>query len=85
MGRGRAATFARFVDFLAAESVGLGADLATVKRLCADDKIAVDLIDRATANPEGRPASGSSPTDTDDNVLSKKRRSPTQASRRSAT
>ena len=34
---------------------GLGTSLETVKRLCKDDKEALDLIDRATQNPTGRP------------------------------
>ncbi len=32
---------------------GLGTDLATIKRLCQDDMVAVDLIDRVTARPHG--------------------------------
>ena len=35
---------------------GLGTDIDTIKRLCEKDKEALDLIDRATQNPNGRPA-----------------------------
>lgn len=48
--------FPSFAAFLgAAVPEGLGADLATVKRLCGDDPEAMDLIDRATQQASHRP------------------------------
>jgi len=34
------------------------ADVPTLRRLCADDVVALDALDRATANGVGRPANG---------------------------
>jgi hypothetical protein len=48
--------FRSFVEFITTPPMaGLGADLALLKRICAEDKVALDLIDRVTTNPNGRP------------------------------
>jgi len=50
---GEVATFDRFDAFvLALPPKGLGADLPLLKRICASDPEAIDLIDKATANPK---------------------------------
>jgi hypothetical protein len=49
-------TFARFEDFVAMHPrEGLGTDMATLRRLCRDDKEAFDLLDRAVLRPAHRP------------------------------
>jgi hypothetical protein len=54
---GEHTSFERFEDFAkAAPLAGLGADLALIKRIVRDDPEALDLLDQATENPEGRPA-----------------------------
>ena len=54
--QGREVVFRSFAEFLAERPPeGLGATLAQVKRLCADDPEAMDLIDQATHNRVGRP------------------------------
>lgn len=46
--------FNRFTEFIAAEPPeGLGAELPAIKRLCANDPTALDLIDQATKRPNG--------------------------------
>lgn len=51
----RPVTFRSFAEFLAERPPeGLGATLAQVKRLCADDPEAMDLIDQATAGRQGK-------------------------------
>lgn len=53
---GERATFRRFVDFVATKPLeGLGADLPTLKRLCADNPAALDALDRVTVQSPGRP------------------------------
>jgi hypothetical protein len=48
--------FQSFMDFVTkAPPAGLGTDLRTLKRLCADDTQATDLIDRAEQRPPGKP------------------------------
>lgn len=50
--------FPSFGAFLAARvPEGLGADPPTIKRLCAGDPEAIDLIDRAEQRPSHRPVS----------------------------
>ena len=45
---GREARFGAFTEFVTATPPeGLGTDVGTVKRLCADDAVALDLIDKA--------------------------------------
>jgi hypothetical protein len=45
-------TFSRFEDFVAMHPLkGLGTDMATLRRLCRDDKEALDLLDRAVLRP----------------------------------
>lgn len=52
--QGREVAFRSFAEFLAERPPeGLGATLAQVKRLCADDPEAMDLIDQASQNPVG--------------------------------
>jgi len=46
----------RFADFVTTPPLdGLGADIALVRRLIADDPEALDLLDHALQNPAGRP------------------------------
>lgn len=46
--------FERFIDFIRTQPLeGLGADLKTLQRLCADDPEALDALDRATKNEPG--------------------------------
>jgi len=54
---GEIATFERFIDFVHTKPLeGLGADLKTLQRLCADDPEAADLLDQAVqGKPTGRP------------------------------
>jgi hypothetical protein len=52
---GRSQHFERFADFVAMPPVeGLGADIPTLKRLCADDPEALDALDQATVGPQGQ-------------------------------
>jgi hypothetical protein len=51
---GQAQHFERFADFVAMPPVeGLGADIPTLKRLCAGDSEAIDALDQATAGRQG--------------------------------
>lgn len=51
---GAPARFKRFVDFVATKPLeGLGADLPTLRRLCADNPAALDALDRATKGRQG--------------------------------
>jgi len=53
---GETIAFDRFDTFVkASPPKGLGSDLAMVKRICADDPEAIDLIDRVTQKHVGRP------------------------------
>lgn len=54
---GERVTFRRFLDFVTTDPLeGLGADMATLRRLCGDNPAALDALDRATQRGEGRPA-----------------------------
>lgn len=53
---GEVVEFERFEQFVEMRTPeGLGADMATIKRLCRDDAEALDLIDQAVQSPVGRP------------------------------
>ena len=53
---GERVTFRRFLDFVTTDPLeGLGADMATLRRLCGDNPAALDALDRATQRGEGRP------------------------------
>lgn len=53
---GERVTFRRFLDFVTTDPLeGLGADMATLRRLCGDNPAALDALDRATTQPQGRP------------------------------
>lgn len=53
---GTPATFSSFKAFVEAQPLeGLGADLATLKRLCAENPAALDALDRVTTQGKGRP------------------------------
>lgn len=55
--RGEHVTHERFADFVAAPPLqGLGATIGLVRRVIADDKEALDLLDRELQRPGGRPA-----------------------------
>lgn len=48
------ARFERFEQFVATDPLeGLGADIPTLRRLCAEDKKALDALDRATGHNQG--------------------------------
>lgn len=62
--RGEHVEHTRFAEFVTTPPMkGIGATVDLVKRVIADDPEAVDLLDRALQNPEGRPK-------TDDNINS---------------
>lgn len=47
----------RFVDFVVTPPLaGLGANVDLVRRMVGDDNEALDLLDQATQNPDGRPS-----------------------------
>lgn len=49
---GEVQRFDRFIDFVIEQPLeGLGADIATLKRLCSGDAAALNAIDRAIQNP----------------------------------
>lgn len=53
-GSGQLVPFESFAAFVAAPPLeGLGADIQMLKRVCANDKDVLDLIDRETTNPVG--------------------------------
>jgi hypothetical protein len=55
---GRVASFRQFIDFVhTPPREGLGADIPTLKRLCADDPEAIDEIDKAVLRSKGNPHS----------------------------
>lgn len=54
--RGERVEYQRFAEFVTTLPLkGLGADVALVRRIVADDTEAMDLLDRALQNPVGRP------------------------------
>jgi hypothetical protein len=56
--RGEHVTYERFADFVATPPLkGLGADIALIERITAEDIITADLLDRALQNPVGHPKS----------------------------
>lgn len=56
---GQRAQFRSFAEFVIADPLeGLGEDIDAIKKLCRDDKEALDLIDLATQNKVGRPVIG---------------------------
>lgn len=51
---GEPAEFTRFIDFVTTEPLeGLGADVRLLKRICQDDKTALDLLDKALKGRQG--------------------------------
>lgn len=55
--RGEHVTHERFADFVSAPPLqGLGATIGLVRRVVADDREALDLLDRELQEPAGRPA-----------------------------
>ena len=62
---GEIQTFRRFEDFVKTPPLeGLGTDIAMLKRICANDKTALDLLDQVTVESAGRR------WDTPDNLIS---------------
>jgi hypothetical protein len=53
--KGRRVPFRSFVDFVTSPPLdGLGADVATIKRLCGADAEALDLLDQALTGRQGK-------------------------------
>lgn len=53
---GQIVEFPKFMDFVKEKPPeGLGTDLRTLQRLCQDDKVTLDLLDRETAQGPGAP------------------------------
>jgi hypothetical protein len=53
-GTGAEVKYDRFIDFVTTKPLeGLGVDLKLIQRLCADDREALDLIDRVVEGKEG--------------------------------
>ena len=51
---GEIQTFRRFEDFVKTPPLeGLGTDIAMLKRICANDKTALDLLDQVTTGEAG--------------------------------
>ncbi len=61
---GETATFKRFTDFVRAKPPeGLGAEVKTLQRMCADNRAALDLLDQAVQGRQGRKKPGDANTD----------------------
>lgn len=65
---GQVAQFDTFLEFVITEPLeGLGADLPTLKRLCADNPAALDAITNVTVAKEGAPEGNKNASKTTDN------------------